>query len=173
MGAKWQRLDGVGVVVGTMAKVFGYMVTWTTYGSWLQGDKRGYVRKGEVLSGNDELERANKRLLRGGAVRLDKKEREAIRRAILAEAERIGERILAISVGSKHVHVVIAAGGKAISKVVSQLKCAAYYETQKCGVDQRMWTRGYDKRLCLDEESLMARVRYVGKHEGGIDSTNK
>ena len=149
-----------------MAKVFGYMVTWTTYGSWLQGDKGGYVRKGRVLSGSEELERANKRMGRGGTVKLGKTEREIIRRAILAEGERIGERILAISVGSKHVHVVIAAGGKTISKVVSRLKCAAYYEAQKDGGGRRLWTRGYDKRLCLDEQSLVARIRYVERHKG-------
>lgn len=153
-----------------MAKVLGYMVTWTTYGSWLQGDKRGYVRKGEVLSGSEGLERANKKMRRNGTVKLGKKEREIIRRAILAEGERIGERILAVSVGSKHVHVVIAADGKTISKVVSRLKCAAYYEAQKDGAGRRLWTRGYDKRLCLDEQSLVARIRYVETHRGRMNS---
>ena len=77
-----------------MAKFFGYMVTWTTYGSWLQGDKRGYVRNGEILSGSEGLERANTKALRGGAVKLGKAEREVVRRAMLAEGERIGEKIL-------------------------------------------------------------------------------
>ena len=149
-----------------MRNTVGYMVTWTTYGSWLQGDKRGYVRKGEVLSGSEELERTNKRVRRGGAVKLNKTEREIIRRAILAEGERIGERILALSVQSNHVHVVIAVGGKTISKVVSRLKCAAYYGAQKDGAGRRLWTRGYDKRLCLDEQSLRHRVAYVNKHKG-------
>jgi REP element-mobilizing transposase RayT len=45
-----------------------------------------------------------------GAVKLNKTEREIIKKAILAEGERIGERLLAISVQSNHVHVVIAAG---------------------------------------------------------------
>jgi hypothetical protein len=149
-----------------MARVFAYMVTWTTYGTWLQGDKRGYVRKGLLLRGSKELERANKRMLRGGAVKLDKREREIIRTAILAEGERSGERILGVSVGRNHVHVVVAGGGKAISTVVSRLKCAAYYEVQKDGAGRRLWTRGYDKRLCLDEQSLVARIRYVERHKG-------
>jgi hypothetical protein len=29
-----------------MSKIIGYMVTWTTYGSWLPGDERGYVKDG-------------------------------------------------------------------------------------------------------------------------------
>ena len=142
------------------------MVTWTTYGSWLQGDERGYVRKGRVLGASEGLERANRRMHTGGAVKLGKTEREIVKRAILAEGERIGEKILAIAVGSNHVHVVVAAGGKAISKVVSRLKCAAYYEVQKDSAGGRLWTRGYDKRLCLDEESLVARVRYEERHNG-------
>lgn len=63
----------------------------------------------------------------------------------MAEGERIGERILAVSVGSKHVHVVIAAGGQTISKVVSRLKCAAYYEAQKDGAGGRMYILGCKK----------------------------
>ncbi len=30
-----------------MASMIGYMLTWTTYGTWLRGDKRGYVKDGE------------------------------------------------------------------------------------------------------------------------------
>jgi len=38
-----------------MEKIIGYMVTFTTYGTWLQGDKRGYVKDGKVLCKNDVL----------------------------------------------------------------------------------------------------------------------
>lgn len=117
------------------------------------------------MSANEGLEGANKRMRRGGAVKFNKAEREIVRRAILAEARRIGERILAVSVQSNHIHVVISAGGKAISKVVSRLKCVAYYETQRDSVRRRLWSRGYDKRLCFDEESLRRRIAYVNKHK--------
>jgi len=148
-----------------MGKVVGYMATWATYGSWLQGDKRGYVRKGKVLGGSEGLERANKRMLGGGAVKLNRAEREIIKKGMLAEGDRIGERLLAVSVQSSHLHVVIAAGGKAVGKVVS-LKCAAYYERQRDSVGRRLWARGYDKRLCFDEQSLVNRIRYVERHKG-------
>jgi len=42
-----------------MGKLIGYMVTWTTYGSWLQGDKRGYVKNGEILLAEKILEKSN------------------------------------------------------------------------------------------------------------------
>jgi hypothetical protein len=33
-----------------MKRIIGYMVTWTTYGSWLQGDKRGLVLRSDPSS---------------------------------------------------------------------------------------------------------------------------
>jgi hypothetical protein len=42
-------------------ELIGYMVTWTTYGSWLQGDKRGYVKNGTILPANDKLKSANRK----------------------------------------------------------------------------------------------------------------
>ena len=30
-----------------MARMIGYILTWTTYDTWLQGNKRGYVKDGE------------------------------------------------------------------------------------------------------------------------------
>ena len=92
-----------------------------------------------------------------------------ISRDICIEGELEGHESLIIEGRLKgRIHtrgdVVVAAGGKAISKVVSRLKCAAYYEVQKDGAGGRLWTRGYDKRLCLDKDSLVARVRYVERH---------
>jgi len=37
------------IKISCMSKLVGYMVTWTTYGSWLQGDKRGFVKDGKIF----------------------------------------------------------------------------------------------------------------------------
>ena len=67
-----------------MSRTRGYMVTWTTYGSWLQGDERGFVKKGQVLGGSKGLKEANRRRQRGNGVKLKKSEREVARRAMPA-----------------------------------------------------------------------------------------
>ena len=121
-----------------MGKSCGYMVTWTTYGTWLQGDKKGSVRRGKLLRESKELQQANERKRTGESVRLKKAECEVVRGAILKEAERIGEEIPALSMWSNHVHVVIGEGGKPIGKVVSRLKSAAYYALGERGIDGRM-----------------------------------
>ena len=150
-----------------MGAVVGYMVTWGTYGSWLQGDERGYVKDGERFGANVALERANRELLKRDVVVLDEGECEVVRKAILAEADRIGEKILALSVSSRHVHVVAAGGGEGIGKVVSRFKCAVYYEVKKSGVRGRLWGRGYHGRRGFDEEGLLARVRDFEGHTEG------
>jgi len=57
-----------------MAKTFGYMVTRTTYGTWLQGDKRGYVKNGKIFSENPYLKKANIQSMARSDVRLNKKQ---------------------------------------------------------------------------------------------------
>jgi REP element-mobilizing transposase RayT len=149
-----------------MGETYGYMVTWTTYGSWLQGDKRGSVRKGKLLSESKGLQKANEGRRRTSIVKLKKIEREIVRKAMLEEARRIGEEILALSLWSNHVHVVIGKGGRSVDKVVSRLKSAAYYALRECGFTGRLWTRGYDKRFCFDEKALKDRIAYVIRHGG-------
>jgi len=125
-----------------MGERTGYMVTWTTYGTWLQGDERRFVKNGQVLDGCVGLRKANEKKRKGNAVKLNKGERDVVRRAIEAEAKRIGESILALSVWSNHVHVVIGAGGRPVRGVVSRLKCAGYYALRQRGINGRIWTRG-------------------------------
>ena len=33
-------------------RIIGYMVTWTTYGTWVQGEKKGYVKNGKTWPGS-------------------------------------------------------------------------------------------------------------------------
>ena len=73
-----------------MARMIGYMLTWTTYGTWLQGDKRGYVKDGEVLEEDRRLYEANQGRLKVRARRLDKRDKIVVRDSILSEAKRLG-----------------------------------------------------------------------------------
>ncbi len=147
-----------------MGKTLGYMVTFTTYGTWLQGDKRGFVKNGKILEVSKGLEQANKKRQSGKKVTLKKEQCEIVRSAILQEAERIGENVLAVSVQSKHVHAVIEGGGRPVDMVVNRLRTAAYYALRERGFEGKVWTRGFDKRFCFSEKDLDARVDYVNKH---------
>jgi len=151
-----------------MGKTLGYMVTFTTYGTWLQGDKRGFVKNGKILEASEGLEQANKKMQSSEEVTLKKEQREIVRDAILQEAARIGENVLAIAVRSNHIHAVIEGGGKPIDMLVNRFKTAAYYALRNNGFEQKIWTRGYDKRFCFNEKDLKAKIAYVNRHGNGL-----
>ena len=147
-----------------MAKTIGYMVTWTTYGTWLQGDKRGYVKNGEILGCNERLEKSNRGNQSKGAVVLNSEQKKIVREAIEKEAERIKQKILALAVCSKHVHMVVGYIGGGIEKKVGRYKNSARAALGSCGCNGRIWTKGFDKRYCFDDKALKQMIDYVQRH---------
>jgi REP element-mobilizing transposase RayT len=137
------------------------MITWTTYGTWLQGDERGYVRNGKVRPGNEALTQANRQSQIQDAVRLSGEQQQLVREAISREAESQGQRIYALSVQPTHVHIVAEYIPQPISKIVAYYKKAARLALKAVGYNGKLWTRGYDKRFCFDEVSLRRRIRHV------------
>ena len=57
------------------------MITWTTYGTWLQGDNRGYVKNGKILPANPMLSDSNKHNLTKKPIKLSKTHRTIITKA--------------------------------------------------------------------------------------------
>ena len=108
--------------IGLMGKMVGYMVTWTTYGTWLQGDQRGYVRDGKILPADAGLEDANKKMQKSGFVRLTPKQKRVVEEVVVKEAKRNGQEILALAVCSNHIHLVAGKGNESIENAVSRYK---------------------------------------------------
>ena len=144
-----------------MVKLLGYMITWTTYGTWLQGDERGYVKDGVTLPANERLEQANKQLQVQDAIHLSNIQHQVVLEAILKEVAARGQKIYAISVQSTHVHIVLEDTAEPIDKIVAYYKTAARLALKNLGHQGRVWTKGYDKRFCFDEGNLNRRIRYV------------
>lgn len=144
--------------------MFGYMVTWTTYGSWLQGDRRGYVKNGEILTANEKIEKANQESQKTTKIKLNPQQRTIVRQAILNEAKRIGHKIEALSVSTYHVHLVARPFKESIELIVSRYKNISMFALNKQINNGRIWTRSFDKRFCFDEDSLNQRIEYVNKH---------
>jgi REP element-mobilizing transposase RayT len=150
-----------------MAKTIGYMVTWTTYGSWLQGDKRKYVKDGEILPPNEELADANSKALTEDAVQLSFNQRRIAEEAIRQQAIQFGQRIYALSVCAKHVHLVAEYIPRPIGIVVQRYKSCAVYALRKNGMQGRVWTAGFNKRYCFDANTLQIKINYVNKNHPG------
>jgi REP element-mobilizing transposase RayT len=144
-----------------MAKTLGYMITFTTYGTWLQGDERGYVKNGKILQGDTYLLQANKQSQLQEMIKLSKLQQHIVRQAIIKQAALLGQQVYALSVKATHVHLVVQYIPQPISKIVAYYKKSARLALKAIGYDGRLWTRGYDKRFCFDKESLNCRIKYV------------
>src|SRR5271157_6598539 len=60
-----------------------YFLTWTTYGSWLPGDERGWVAKpGVFLPPDAHLEQASRSLMTEPPLILDSTQRELVENTI-------------------------------------------------------------------------------------------
>ncbi|MHC4646157.1 MAG: transposase [Planctomycetota bacterium] len=148
-----------------MGKTLGYMVTWTTYGTWLQGEDKGFVKDGEVRGENVALRMDCEKKLKESPVRLGRKEKEIVREAILEAAKGFKQHIEAIVVCSNHVHIVCEYVDVPIGVLVGYYKNAGRKALEKCGYEGRVWTKGYDKRFCFDRKGLRERVKYVEGHK--------
>ena len=140
------------------------MVTWTTYGNWLQGDEKGYVKHGKILSANQALEVANRDNQKKEKVLLNSNEIKIVRNSILEEAKRIEHEILELAVCRGHVHLVGRPCKETIEQIVSRYKNISMFQLRKQNRYGRIWTRGFDKRFCFDNEELDRRINYVRRH---------
>lgn len=140
------------------------MITWTTYGTWLQGDKRGYVKKGEILPASPELSDSNKQNLTKNPVKLSKAHREIVTKAILKKAEQLKHKIYALAVSYNHVHIVTDITPESIGTIVKYYKMAGQVALRKHDITGRLWTKGFDKRYCFDKKTLKSRIDYVNSH---------
>lgn len=147
-----------------MGRTVGYMLTWTTYGSWLQGEEKGWVKDGQRQTGNANLKIINKRVLVKEVVVLSEKQQQIVYRAIFDKASELGHRIYSLAVCSNHIHLVGGYIDIPISKIVGNYKTAARHALNKYGHRGRLWSSGYDKRYCFDEVSLQSRIEYVNRH---------
>jgi len=146
-------------------KIIGYMITWTTYGSWLQGDKRGYVKNGRILPANDKLKYANQKQQKFQTVKLDSSQKHIVRKAILQEAQKINQKILAISVCSNHVHIVAKISSESIEKIVHRYKRLSTFVLRKAGLNDKVWSTGFDKRFCFTDKEIEQKIKYVNGHK--------
>jgi hypothetical protein len=145
-----------------MNETLAIMLTTTTYGTWLRGDARGWVEDGITYPADPHLEAADRRRMRYEPFRFRTEELLQVGQWLGESLRtRLRQRILAITVQTWHLHVIVAATAEPVSRVMKCIKDAVRWNLR---ADRPIWTDGYDKRFCFDEESLRARVEYVERH---------
>ena len=93
-----------------------YLITFRCYGTWLHGDKRGSIDrfhnayKSPYIEPNPRWHRHNAQALEGEPVILDARRRTSVERAIRETCKLRKWHLLALSVRTNHVHVVVCIG---------------------------------------------------------------
>jgi REP element-mobilizing transposase RayT len=153
-----------------------YFITWTTYGTWLPGDKRGWVRAGILgIQNSDPVleEKARYQMVEDSIV-LTIAQRDIVKQTIVSHC-RIREWTLhACNARTNHVHLVVSAD-HGIDDVMNQLKAwcsrklsdsAGLTKVVAKKAGRRRWfTEGGDKEEIHDEEHLRNAIRYVNERQ--------
>lgn len=165
-----------------MSDILAYFLTWTTYGTWLPGDGRGWANRHEnkwsaVRSRRPPLEAYARNMLKEDPIIMDVAMREVVCTAIEGACVGLDWRIHALAVCSNHVHIVVTANDANPGKVLGVLKVAgtrALNEWGKGVTRRRWWTKMGSKRVLNAVQAVDAAVRYVCDHNlasGGESSS--
>ncbi len=147
-----------------------YFLTWTTYGTWLPGDDRGWTRKdasGAMKASNPLFRDAAAARMKEAAFILSTAQREIVELTIRKHCEIRNWRlhavnVHAVNVRSNYVHVVVTAAGYRSQTVRDQFKAWCSRRLKEAGIMRdNFWTEGCSQRLVNSENDLEAAVVYV------------
>jgi len=155
-----------------------YFLTWPTYGTWLPGDDRGWVRRhrGHQLP-DPPLQLETLARMTEDACPLDEDQRRLVE-ATIADHCRIRSWTLhAVNCRTNHLHVVVTAGlhpdqvreqFKAwTSRKLKQLERDRTSESvAPSGIRTRWWAERGSSRYLNDDDSLEAAILYVRDAQG-------
>ena len=143
-----------------------YFLTWTTYGTWLTGDERGWYRDGvpEVQEPNPLLEEMARSRMKEAEFILSDAQRRIVEATIRRHCEVRGWMLHAVNARTNHVHVVVTAAGYRPETVRDQFKA---WCTRRLKVVEpartRYWTEGGSCRWINLEADLEAAVLYTAE----------
>jgi REP element-mobilizing transposase RayT len=148
-----------------------YFLTWTTYGTWLPGDARGW-HDGDGLWHSEDQDRTWESNLRmtEDAVRFNKAQRQLVEATVARHCEIRGWMLHAVNCRTNHVHVVVTATGVVKQVVLEQFKawCTRKLKEQSPGLNrEQWWTEGGSKREVYSEEAMIDLLDYVLNQQEG------
>ena len=143
-------------------------ITWTTYGSWMPGDSRGWRHwKKGAQQPQPRLEAWCKNQMKEKAVFLDEDHRKIVDDVIYKHSSIRGWKLHAVSVRSNHAHVVVTVIPKignqkfreadGIKRVRDELKANGTRVLRRCNkpiTNEKVWTKGGDIEFIDTDEDL-------------------
>jgi REP element-mobilizing transposase RayT len=155
--------DGV-----VMPEPLAYLLTWPTYGTWLPGDDRGWVKRhhGHQLPDAPRKLEAMARMTES-ACRLSAEERRVVEQTVAEHCVVRGWALHAINCRSNHLHVVVTAD-RSPDEAREQFKAWTVRKLKQLQNQSRVtktrekwWAERGSKRYLNDEDGLEAAILYV------------
>jgi REP element-mobilizing transposase RayT len=165
-----------------------WFLTWTTYGTWLPGDERGFVSpkfEGDIPErrnnepgrpydeGRRDLRRIAENKLVGDPVRLTPAQAGVVRRQVEETASYRGWQLLAGAIMANHVHLVVGVPGdpdpSALLGDFKSYASRALNLRDRVSVKPRWWTEQGSKRKITDWDNLETVLRYVREQAYALD----
>ena len=145
-----------------------YLITFTCYGTWLHGDKRGSVDSkhnqfGEAFLQEDaQREREEYEQLKHAPVFLSPEQRVCITRSIADVCVSRSWKLWEVNVRTNHVHAVLSSQEfpKAILRAL-KARCTIDLKNSGLFVKAKLWTRGGSGRYLWKEDAVEAACQYV------------
>lgn len=151
-----------------MPEPLGYFLTWSTYGTWLPGDERGWTefRHGWQLPDPIRKLEAEARMTEDACV-FDREQRDVVEKQIAETCRFRGWVLHTVNCRTNHVHVVVTAD-KLPDVVRDQLKAWCTRRLKELDVSrgrntvrEKWWAERGSHRFLNDEASLEAAILYV------------
>jgi len=153
-----------------------YFITFTTYGTWVDGTEKGlgsvdreHNQYGSEFVEPDPAREAGAReAMTQPIYSMDAARRTVVRDAIVALAREKGWRLLAVHVRSNHVHVVIWTDREP-GRLMSDLKGRASRDLTCAGfenAERRRWTRHDSTRHLFTNQEGERKVEYTLDEQG-------
>jgi REP element-mobilizing transposase RayT len=153
-----------------------YLITFTTYGTWLHGDKRASVndehnRFGEeFLPCNPGLNIKEQSFLKHPPIKLNAFCRNTVLQAILEVCKFRGWFAHSVHVRSNHVHIVVS-GQEEPERMMRDFKIYATRAIKNHGDKisaEKYWTRHGSTKYIWTKEKLRSSIEYVRSGQGNI-----
>ena len=149
-----------------------YFITWTTYGTWLPGDARGWNRKheSEIQKPNRNLQAAARSKMTESEFRLSPDHQAIVEATIRKHCNIRGWHLHVVNPRTNHVHVVVTARDVDPKTVRDQFKAWCTRKLREAGVNRKhIWTEGGSKRSVNTESDLATVIEYASEAQDRKD----
>jgi len=157
-----------------MDKPVGYLITFTTYGSWLHGSENGSVVNEHncpgrpFLQANPGWQISDRRQMKTSAFLMDHPMRELSVNTVIETCTNRNWQLYAVHARTNHIHMVVNSQEKP-EKMMSNIKAwltRRLRESFSDLVKRKLWTRHGSTKYLWNENALLKAIKYTIQGQG-------